>query len=140
MRIVTLVVLSSLAVVASCANPRDKVTGTYIDLHSPDELVLINATIRVGELGDLNAVPHLIANLRHEDGSVRLQTHMALLKVLRTQGNPHKFLAYDSPGVREQAVRAWEKWYEETGRQDIQNTLEARKAKTAAGDPPTTKQ
>ncbi len=104
--------LSVLLLVAGCFNPTTVRTGVaYVDLRSPDPLVVIAATRGVAAKKNMEAVPYLIENLRSTDAAVRMWSILALTKF--TGGDRYGYVSWGTLGDREAAVERWEHWLEQ---------------------------
>ncbi|MEM7167221.1 MAG: hypothetical protein AAF581_17295 [Planctomycetota bacterium] len=86
-----------------------------LDLRCDDALVVQRATRRAADERDLDALPHLIFNLRSDNSWVRMMSLQALLKILGSE-DTRGFCYFAPVGDREHAVVAWEEWYDSTGR------------------------
>lgn len=125
-----LVILAALVPLAGCSSTADPVrTGNpRIDLKSSDPVVVQMATRLVVALDDIESMPILISNLRHENRSIRLQSHAALrqLAKLEADQNPFGYSWLLENPAREKAVRGWEEWYATEGRDAIDHEIEQR--------------
>ena len=114
--VVLLVVPALLGGCASGSTPKS--VGAYAPLYSDDPMDILIFTRHLSEAKNHGAIPHYIANLCHEDPSVRMMSHMALIEILilHDMNLNSCYLYYAEEPVRQRGIEEWREWYEKVGK------------------------